>query len=882
MDDRSLQDEQVMTLVATALKLDTQEREPFLRATCGKDEHLYEQATEVLDWEARMGAFLRHPMIALRDADQPFAPGEMVAERFEIIRKIGEGGMGFVYEAFDTKRRQRIAIKAAKPGFGRLLSPELEGSLKVRHPNVCLVNEIHSTQTVSGEVDFLTMELLEGETLSVYLARQGKLPAGEACEIARQLCAGLKEAHRSGVIHRDIKSGNVILCRGGNAGLRAVITDFGLSGEAAQTGFFGTQRYMAPELLLGQKASKATDIYALGVILYEMVEGIKQEVAAPPSDALRSYRKLVADFLSLDPAQRSSALDAALERLSPQRYSRRQWLTVGIGAACALAGGGGWLERDKIDNWRHPIPKKRFVALLAWPPDMDLHIKPLVSGAMDAIESELVRAEATDRDLLVIPARSAINMNESGWLGRLGESLGVNMALQASGVQTPQEIGLLLKLLDVSTGTVLRQHQIVSSRLEIGSLAEKAVQAAAALLNVRWDGQGGNRLKPSTDSVVALQAFQTGEELRKKANDDGLPGAIESYEKAIEADPQYAAAYARLAMAYCQSNFLNPNSGVLELARANAAKAIELDQKSANGHLALAMVFDARKNFEAAQAEIRTAFRLDPTNPKNLPWQAQIYRHFHRWKEAEAVYRQLQVERPNYWVPYNELGILLTDAGRYREALEAFRTAAAAAPGSALVFGNLGALHFKLGNLRQAEESYRRSIAIKPNSFAYLDLGETLRVEGKFSEAISCSKEAVTLAPSDDKNWFGLADCYEAMGGQQRQALEAFKKAMSEGERLLQEDPNDEEAWLRMALYRIKIGPANDAWPLVKKSEEHGPLSMDSELLRIRIYELLGKRTEALGIVASCQRHGPIGFQLESVRDLKGLTKDPRYLRIVK
>src|SRR5437879_11751953 len=114
------------------------------------------------------------------------------------MREVRRGGMGVVYEAFDRKRNQRIAIKSALPGFQRLLSPELDGALKVRHPNICLVNEIHTARVEEYDVDFLTMEFIEGETLSRYLSKHGKLPQQEALEIARQICAGLAEAHRSG------------------------------------------------------------------------------------------------------------------------------------------------------------------------------------------------------------------------------------------------------------------------------------------------------------------------------------------------------------------------------------------------------------------------------------------------------------------------------------------------------------------------------------------------------------------------------------------------------------------------------------------------------------------------------------------------------------
>ena len=207
-------DERVAAIVSKALRQPPAKRESYLRFACNDDQELYQETAAAVKWEERMGSFLLLPAIVTREFPRPFAAGQIISERFEIVREIGEGGMGVVYEAFDRKRSQRIAIKSAKPGFHRFLTPELANALKVRHPHVCLVNEIHTAQTSHGEIDFLTMEFLEGETLSKRLAAQGKLPNQEALEIACQLCAGLAEAHRSDVLHRDLKSANIILCSG--------------------------------------------------------------------------------------------------------------------------------------------------------------------------------------------------------------------------------------------------------------------------------------------------------------------------------------------------------------------------------------------------------------------------------------------------------------------------------------------------------------------------------------------------------------------------------------------------------------------------------------------------------------------------------------------
>src|SRR5579862_4109156 len=183
--------------------------------------------------------------------------------------------MGIVYEATDEKLKRRIALKCGKTGFHKRLPPEVRNATTISHPNVCKIFEIHTASTSRGEMDFLTMEFLEGETLADRLHR-GPVPAAEARDIALQLCAGLSEAHRNHVIHGDLKSSNVILARGPEGSTRAVITDFGLARQpeagqqTAQSGErCGTPDYMAPELWKGQALSPASDVYALGVILCE-------------------------------------------------------------------------------------------------------------------------------------------------------------------------------------------------------------------------------------------------------------------------------------------------------------------------------------------------------------------------------------------------------------------------------------------------------------------------------------------------------------------------------------------------------------------------------------------------------------------------------------
>ncbi|HMK74489.1 MAG TPA: serine/threonine-protein kinase, partial [Myxococcaceae bacterium] len=223
-------------------------------------------------------------------------PGEQLAGRFTVLRFIARGGMGAVYEATDVILRTRVALKvlegritadaAAMERFRR----EVLLARRVTHPNVCRVYELYQTTTAAGvPVHFLTMEFLDGETLAARIALDGPLSTAEALPLVRQMCDGLAGAHAEGVIHRDFKSSNVMLVpRTGDSGQgvpRVVITDFGVAraleqhagaGDEALTGgagILGTPEYMAPEQVTGGAVSPATDLYALGVVMYQMVSG---------------------------------------------------------------------------------------------------------------------------------------------------------------------------------------------------------------------------------------------------------------------------------------------------------------------------------------------------------------------------------------------------------------------------------------------------------------------------------------------------------------------------------------------------------------------------------------------------------------------------------
>src|SRR5579872_4691409 len=196
MTKQARNDELVMSLVDMALTRPPDQREAYLKSACGADTELFDETWSYVQWEHRMNGFLLDPLYRVLANEHPFEPGELLDGRFRIVREIAQGGMGIVYEAEDEKLQRRIALKCAKTGFRKRLPPEVRNATEISHPNVCKIFEIHTASTRQGEVDFITMEFLDGETLADRLSRGPSLEK-EARAIALQLCAGLAEAHRN-------------------------------------------------------------------------------------------------------------------------------------------------------------------------------------------------------------------------------------------------------------------------------------------------------------------------------------------------------------------------------------------------------------------------------------------------------------------------------------------------------------------------------------------------------------------------------------------------------------------------------------------------------------------------------------------------------------
>jgi eukaryotic-like serine/threonine-protein kinase len=376
-----------------AVELPLDRRAAFLDDACQGDAELRSEVERLIaaDNETATLVFRPPPSAAPR-----LEEGQLLAGRFRVVRFIASGGMGDVYEADDLELHERLALKTIRPevvGDGRALARfkhEVQFAKRVSHPNVCRIHDIGTHRGPVADMVFLTMQLLPGETLSQRLRRDGRMPAPEALPLVVQMAEALGAAHDAGVIHRDFKPSNVML-----TGARAMVTDFGLAQwasaaedaslaeltELTDTGnLVGTPAYMAPEQLTHGEVTAATDIYALGLVMYEMLTGkkpfqgvtpldsaLKRLTEAPPSpDRVvpgldTRWATVILRCLERDPVKRYQRTGDVIRALTPGAESDTRtmtgfvpgfvsklvkrplpWIATGIVLAVVAAIGGVW------------------------------------------------------------------------------------------------------------------------------------------------------------------------------------------------------------------------------------------------------------------------------------------------------------------------------------------------------------------------------------------------------------------------------------------------------------------------------------------------------------------------------------------------------------
>jgi len=563
-----------------------------------------------------------------REAMPSFAPGVLLAQRYRVVRFIARGGMGEVYEVEDLELRERVALKTVRPEVAHdemaieRFRREIQLSRRVTHPNVCRIFDVshHRPEGSADGVIFLTMELLPGETLAERLRRTGPLPPDAALPIVRQISDALHAAHQVGVVHRDLKPGNVVLVEG-RAGVRAVVTDFGLARReksedprgvtlTGAAGVVGTPAYLAPEQVEGKESTPAVDIYALGIVLFEMLTGtvpflgdnalstaVKRLQEAPPSPRVHvpglatNWEAAILRCLARDPTARFATAPDLVEALEnprtpdtapslpsaplasavlPAPRPRRHRLQVGLFVALVLIALGvgavrflQWRTRQmepqqRLAQLTERVTPRRSVAVLGF---KDLTrtqgTEWLSTGLAEMLSTELgaggkLRIVAGEN---VARAKVELGLAESESLApdtllRLRTLLGTDAVILGSyaTVDGPsgRTIRLDLRLQDAIRGETTARVAETASEAEIFSLVGKAGEKLRRELGVEESAGKGARVSLAANPEAA-RLYAEG--LQKLRLFDPV-GARDLLARAVAADPANALAHSGLSAAW--------------------------------------------------------------------------------------------------------------------------------------------------------------------------------------------------------------------------------------------------------------------------------------------------------------------------------------------
>ena len=783
-------DELAVNLFLAAMACPPEQREAFVGEACAGNGPLREEVRRRVEWEVRLHGFLLTPVVGREKLDQPFAVGDTVMGRFRIVRVAGEGGMGVVYEAFDEKLQRRMALKCPRFEFRRRLSPEVQNSLRVTHPNVCRVFEIYTAETNAGEVDFLSMEFIDGETLAARFATAPPrwLETTEGAAIAQQLCAGLQAVHARGVVHRDLKAGNIMLTPEG----RAVIMDFGIAtgSEFLSSQVRGTPDYVAPELWRGEAASPRSDLYALGVVLYEMASGRKpfgvgtewharlHEVPAL-TDVAEPARSAIRRCLQPDAAKRYG--DAGEVAVALRRNVARRRLLIGGTVAAGAAG--------SLAKWTYwPSSPVRLAILPAAMRGVAGEDRKLIQGFLGDVFYRLRSLRRVRRPLIVFDPAEFAAAGFSPSAAGMGATHLLSTTFEAGRASA--------ELRDAPSGKVIERYTRAGGRLPELLLAMQSglVQGIIEHLRLRADSP------PQTLNGNAYANYLQGLHYARFDFQNGAL-AIPFFERVIAEAPGSALGYAGLAEALLSAGNARGDRSQDGRALDAIATAERLDPQSSHVHLIAGRFYTRGGQYQRALAETQLAAELAPHDAEAYIPMAYALFYLRRPREAEAALLAAIQMQPGYYKPHLELGLAYFELRDFPRAEQHWLEAVRLAPGLTKARLNLAAIYQRDGRLAEARQMAGEILAIRKTSVA-LELWGNLQPP---AEAVATYQEALRLGPPRYTTWASLATAYLETH-REGDALGAFRSGLRFVEDRLSDRPSDPEMVAWCAYYHARLG----------------------------------------------------------------------------
>jgi serine/threonine protein kinase/tetratricopeptide (TPR) repeat protein len=725
------------------------------------------------------------------------AAGTTFASRYEVIGELGIGGMGRVYKARDTEINEEVAIKLLKPEIVsdettvERFRNELILSRKIAHKNICKMYHM----ATEGLTPYITMEYVQGEDLKSYIKRHGKLSHDEALTIATQVCEGLVEAHELGIVHRDLKPQNIMIDEQG----RAKIMDFGIarSVEApgvTQTGIMiGTPAYISPEQAEGIEADQRADIYALGVVLFEMVTGsvpFKGDTAL--SVALKHKAVQPAEPKELNPevsAELNSLIMICMEKDRERRYQTTKDLLSDLqNIEAGLPLGERKLPpKKKHPRKKHPVNWRRVFLYGAVP-------ALLLSIITGAVYLYMNRA-ATIHSIAVLPFENLTGDAEQEYfvdgiadelIGKLGRIKSFQRVIsfwtasQYKEAKRPlREIAEELDVEAVVTGSVQKSGGSVSLRVRLMQvlpeeqnlweetydrpltdvlvMSGEIAQSVAREIRIRLTEEEETRLASARQvNPETYQAYLKGMSLIDAAElgPNVVNQAITFFNEAIEKDPTDPMAYAGLALGYSTiGHSYDPTPDAWPRARAAADRALRLDPELAEGYAAL--------------ADVKFYYEWD-------------------WEGAERAFLKANELNPNLAMNHYHYSWFLAEMGRRDEAIKEHKRAQELDPLTLLHTAWLGGLYTLYGEYALAKEELQKVFAVDPdNMLATWITSQVLEGEGKYDEAVAWHEKIPGL-------WWSRARLYAKVG-----RVEEAREIMAK----LEEKPDPLRAWGLAACY---------------------------------------------------------------------------------
>ena len=800
---------------------------------------------------------------------RPFRPGELVAGRFRVVREIAEGGMGVVYEVVDEKLGERRALKCAKPGYAGTLSPEARTSLRVTHPNVCRAFEIHTVDTRFGPIDFLTMEFIDGGTLSSELRARGRLPEPEARRIAQQICAGVEAAHAQALLHRDLKSDNVLLTKESQGRTRAVVTDFGIAQDSSSrdpapeaSGVAGTAGYLAPERWRGARASVATDIYALGVLLHEVATGHRPGIGSAgertlAKDVPRRWRPVIARCLESDPDRRYRSVADVADALSDRRARRRAiaWTTA---AAIPLA----------FILWRLLLPTPLTTRLAILPLEainVDPDTAALLRGASSDLSSRLMRLRPRPPELVIIPVEETRGIQGSN-ISQAKDRLGATHVLRATVTRLNDRLRLNGEIVDTATKVTVAQRSAEYPINDAGAVTS----ALSALVASAF--QLPSQHAPEQIAPAAYASYAEGIALLQSVPLHAQ--AIAAFERAMAIDPQ--------AMPRARFNAWTATGDAKWLTRGRdeLARAERLNSDSIAVHLAAGRFNFVPGAYDRAAREYERATRLDPTSAEAWSGLARSYMEMHdRDGDAAAAFVKAIELQPGYFRPLNYFGEFYRRLGNYAEAEKQWLQVIAVAPDQYEGHANLGGLYSDLGRYADAERELRRALEIDPRSRISLNnLGSLYQYMDRDAEAVMFFEQARTIGPETHFGMLNLGDSYRRLG-QQDQAAAAYRRAREIAETILLKNPRDAATRAFVAYFALRLGDRATAERELTQALNSGGDNRTVIRRAAICYETMGDRERTLAVLQSAPPD--LLRELSRQPDLASLRTDPRFVALL-